>query len=190
MDGNIPWIFWKIPWMEDPGGLQSMRLQRVRHDSDFTHSQMWVMKRKRVKKSFHLYCLKKWKHKVVISKMRKCTKGIDFERVSEVYLRVVKFDIFDIFTNHPSKEQIWVQSQLETQVKDINLCILDSILVIRLNETPKRIRTHTQKDNWELRGTPKFRVWRDLKDLTKMKYLLEIQGGGGNNQIMYFLKAK
>ena len=23
---------WKIPWMEKPGGLQSMGLQRVRHD--------------------------------------------------------------------------------------------------------------------------------------------------------------
>ena len=23
---------WKIPWMEEPGGLQSMRRQRVRHD--------------------------------------------------------------------------------------------------------------------------------------------------------------
>ena len=23
---------WRIPWTEEPGGLQSMRLQRVRHD--------------------------------------------------------------------------------------------------------------------------------------------------------------
>ena len=23
---------WKIPWMEEPGGLQSMGSQRVRHD--------------------------------------------------------------------------------------------------------------------------------------------------------------
>ena len=23
---------WKIPWAEEPGGLQSMRLQRVKHD--------------------------------------------------------------------------------------------------------------------------------------------------------------
>ena len=26
----------KIPWMEEPGRLQSMGLLRVRHDSDFT----------------------------------------------------------------------------------------------------------------------------------------------------------
>ena len=26
-------IAWKIPWMEGPGRLQSMGLQRVRHDS-------------------------------------------------------------------------------------------------------------------------------------------------------------
>ena len=25
-------LAWKIPWMKDPGGLQSMGLQRVRHD--------------------------------------------------------------------------------------------------------------------------------------------------------------
>ena len=25
-------LVWKIPWMEEPGGIQSMGLQRVRHD--------------------------------------------------------------------------------------------------------------------------------------------------------------
>ena len=25
-------VAWKIPWMEEPGRLQSMGLQRVRHD--------------------------------------------------------------------------------------------------------------------------------------------------------------
>ena len=25
-------LAWKIPWMEEPGQLQSMQLQRVRHD--------------------------------------------------------------------------------------------------------------------------------------------------------------
>ena len=25
-------LAWKIPWMEEPGGLQSMGLQRVRHE--------------------------------------------------------------------------------------------------------------------------------------------------------------
>ena len=25
-------LAWKIPWMEEPGGLQSMGLPRVRHD--------------------------------------------------------------------------------------------------------------------------------------------------------------
>ena len=30
-------LVWKIPWMEKPGSLQSMRLQRVGHDlSNFT----------------------------------------------------------------------------------------------------------------------------------------------------------
>ena len=25
-------LAWRIPWTKEPGGLQSMRLQRVRHD--------------------------------------------------------------------------------------------------------------------------------------------------------------
>ena len=29
-------LAWKTPWVEEPGGLQSMGSQRVRHDSDFT----------------------------------------------------------------------------------------------------------------------------------------------------------
>ena len=29
-------LAWKIPWMEEPGGLQSMGSQRVRQPSDFT----------------------------------------------------------------------------------------------------------------------------------------------------------
>ena len=34
-------LAWKIPWTEEPGGVQSMGLQRVRHDSTthtFLHS--------------------------------------------------------------------------------------------------------------------------------------------------------
>ena len=27
-------LAWKIPWTEEPGGLQSMALQRVEHDSE------------------------------------------------------------------------------------------------------------------------------------------------------------
>jgi len=34
--GKIPWSRkwqpWEIPWTEEPGGLQSMGLQRVRHN--------------------------------------------------------------------------------------------------------------------------------------------------------------
>jgi len=28
-------LAWKIPWMEEPGRLQSMSLQRLRHDFTF-----------------------------------------------------------------------------------------------------------------------------------------------------------
>ena len=37
-------LAWKIPWTEEPGGLQSMQSLRVRHDLPFT---------------FHFYALEK-----------------------------------------------------------------------------------------------------------------------------------
>ena len=33
-------LAWKIPWAEKPGGLQSMGLQRVRHDFYFTSESL------------------------------------------------------------------------------------------------------------------------------------------------------
>ena len=33
-------LAWKIPWTEEPGGLQSTELQRVRHDSAHTHRML------------------------------------------------------------------------------------------------------------------------------------------------------
>ena len=32
-------LAWKIPWTEEPGGLQPMGSQRVRHDSAHTHTE-------------------------------------------------------------------------------------------------------------------------------------------------------
>ena len=32
-------LAWRIPWTEEPGGLQPMELQRVRHDSTHMHSR-------------------------------------------------------------------------------------------------------------------------------------------------------
>ena len=32
-------VAWRIPWTEEPGGLQSMRLQRVRHNWETKHAQ-------------------------------------------------------------------------------------------------------------------------------------------------------
>ena len=38
-NGNLPGILaWKIPWTEEPGGLQSMGLQRVGHDLVCMHT--------------------------------------------------------------------------------------------------------------------------------------------------------
>ena len=32
MATHSSFLAWQIPWMEEPGGLQSLGLQRVRHD--------------------------------------------------------------------------------------------------------------------------------------------------------------
>ena len=32
-------LAWKIPWTEEPGGMHSMRSQRVGHDSTYTHTE-------------------------------------------------------------------------------------------------------------------------------------------------------
>ena len=37
-------LAWRIPWSEEPGGLQSMRLQRVAHDC---MTNPWVQEEKR-----------------------------------------------------------------------------------------------------------------------------------------------
>ena len=42
---NIP--AWKIPWTEEPGGLQSMGLQRVRHNC-VTKTHIYLSKEKSV----------------------------------------------------------------------------------------------------------------------------------------------
>ena len=35
-------LAWEIPWTEEPDGLQSMELQRVRHNwSDFAHATVY-----------------------------------------------------------------------------------------------------------------------------------------------------
>ena len=33
---------WRIPWIKEPGGLQSMQLQRVRHDRVTKHSTAYI----------------------------------------------------------------------------------------------------------------------------------------------------
>ena len=37
-------LAWKIPWVEEPGGLQFMGSQTVRHDFTFTLSQVHIRK--------------------------------------------------------------------------------------------------------------------------------------------------
>ena len=49
--GKIPWrrawqpthiLAWRIPWIEEPGGLQSMVSQRVRHEQLSTHALVGI----------------------------------------------------------------------------------------------------------------------------------------------------
>ena len=36
-------LAWKIPWTEDPGGLQCLGLQRIRHNSATEHTDTWLL---------------------------------------------------------------------------------------------------------------------------------------------------
>ena len=48
-------LAWRIPWTEEPGGLQSMGLQRVRHDcSDLAHTHCSVSALLAVSACFYL----------------------------------------------------------------------------------------------------------------------------------------
>ena len=45
-NGNLSSILaWEIPWTEEPGGLQSMGSQRVRHDAHDAQEHTHVMLR-------------------------------------------------------------------------------------------------------------------------------------------------
>jgi len=46
-------LSWKIPWTEEPGGLQCMGLQRVRHDLAHTHTHYIKNKYKELKETVH-----------------------------------------------------------------------------------------------------------------------------------------
>ena len=35
-------LAWRIPWTEEPGGLQSIELQRVRHNWSFLARKIWI----------------------------------------------------------------------------------------------------------------------------------------------------
>ena len=35
-------LAWKVPWTEEPGGLQSVDLQRIRHDLVTKQQQCWI----------------------------------------------------------------------------------------------------------------------------------------------------
>ena len=64
-------LAWKIPWMEEPGGLQSMGSQRVRHDwvtslslsYNSTHVLFWYCK-------LHYFKFSDVKNKIQLSKFK------------------------------------------------------------------------------------------------------------------------
>ena len=35
-------LAWRIPWTEEPGGLQSLESQRVRHEHTHTHQETFL----------------------------------------------------------------------------------------------------------------------------------------------------
>ena len=47
-------LAWRIPWMEEPGGLQSMGSQRVRHDWETSLSLLFLWIKQSLLKIFYL----------------------------------------------------------------------------------------------------------------------------------------
>ena len=45
MAAHFSILAWKIPWMEEPGGLQSIGSQRIEHDQACTHKPVFYQKR-------------------------------------------------------------------------------------------------------------------------------------------------
>ena len=43
MTTNSSILAWRIPWAKEPGGLQSMRFQRVRHDLANNNSTIYIL---------------------------------------------------------------------------------------------------------------------------------------------------
>ena len=43
-------LAWRIPWTEEPGGLQPMELQRVRHDLVTKHTHICPLSHKNIQK--------------------------------------------------------------------------------------------------------------------------------------------
>ena len=51
-------LAWATPWTEEPGGLQSMGLQRVRHDSVTKQQQEVIIIKHTLCKDDSCYCVK------------------------------------------------------------------------------------------------------------------------------------
>ena len=51
-------LAWRIPWTEEPGGLQSMGSQRIGHGrSDFTHTHTQILVFNMAARSYHAHAL-------------------------------------------------------------------------------------------------------------------------------------
>lgn len=74
--------------------------------------QTWSMQTERNQRMPSALCLKSQKHTVSISEMGKNTKGTDFEGISEVDLRIVKFDmLINLPGSVSSKQEYKVQGR-------------------------------------------------------------------------------
>ena len=66
-------LAWKIPWTEEPGGLQSMGLQRVRHD--WTHTQDRLCTAPEDSRVFGFLSLAAWKTNFWTYKVHRIAHG-------------------------------------------------------------------------------------------------------------------
>ena len=136
MATHISILAWRIPWTEEPGGLQSMVSQRVRHDwsdSSGTHNFLVYL-------SFVLYFEQRVCVQVLISRaiLTKTFSNITFQKknsskqqvvLEHVLRRKLIFALFRLFRNEifsPYENSYGVHlsyNSQNTQLVDISKCL-------------------------------------------------------------------
>ena len=103
-------LIWKIPWTEEPGRLQSMGLQRARHD--WTHTLVFSISLSgtyhaswlNFPSSVHLYLIKVWSYHFLSSSL--LSKDLTFETTSSASNCSKLFSLFHLPNIFPGQNEM------------------------------------------------------------------------------------